>query len=58
MLGRVPNPSSALQGAAVLADPLVAELVVQPLVAVLATYEPDGAIHPDQPPGSAYCPSG
>jgi PPOX class probable F420-dependent enzyme len=45
MLGRMPNPSSALHGAGVLADPLVAELVVQPLVAVLATHEPDGSIH-------------
>ena len=34
-----------LQEAEVLADPLVAELLGQRLVAVLATHEPDGAIH-------------
>ena len=40
-----PTPSRRLQGAAALDDPLVAELLEKRLVAVLATHEPDGAIH-------------
>jgi Pyridoxamine 5'-phosphate oxidase len=41
----VPTPSRPLLGPAVLADPLVAELLGGRLVAVFATHEPDGAIH-------------
>lgn len=40
-----PTPSRHLRGAAALDDPLVAELLEKRLVAVLATHEPDGAIH-------------
>ena len=38
-------PSRALQGAAVLADALVSELLAARLVAVLATLEADGSVH-------------
>ena len=41
----VPTPSLRLRGAGVLADPLVAELLRQRLVAVLTTLEPDGSVH-------------
>ena len=40
-----PTPSTVLRGQAVLADPLVAELVDARLVGVLSTYDPDGFIH-------------
>jgi PPOX class probable F420-dependent enzyme len=40
-----PAPSRSLRGAAVLADPLVAELLAYRLVPVLTTLEPDGAVH-------------
>jgi len=41
-----PTPSRALRGpAAVLADPLVGELLGMRLVGVLSTLEQDGAIH-------------
>ena len=40
-----PTPSRALHGEAVLADALVSALLEARLVAVLATHEPDGAIH-------------
>ena len=40
-----PTPSRGLTGAAVLADPLVQELLEARLVGVLATLEPDGAVH-------------
>ena len=40
-----PTPSRELKGAAVLADPLVRELLELRLVAVLATNEPDGTVH-------------
>ena len=40
-----PTPSRRLRGAAALDDPLVAELLEKRLVAVLATHEPDEAIH-------------
>ena len=40
-----PTPSRSLHGAAVLADPLVHELLVARLVVVLATVEPDGSVH-------------
>lgn len=39
------TPSRALRGDAVLADTLVSELLGERLVAVLATLEPDGAVH-------------
>jgi PPOX class probable F420-dependent enzyme len=39
------TPSRALRGDAVLADALVSELLGERLVAVLATLEPDGAVH-------------
>jgi PPOX class probable F420-dependent enzyme len=38
-------PSRALRGDAVLADALVSELLGERLIAVLATLEPDGALH-------------
>ena len=40
-----PSPSSGLEGAAVIADPLVRELLAARLVGVLATLEPDGFVH-------------
>jgi PPOX class probable F420-dependent enzyme len=40
-----PTPSRRLRGAAALEDTLVGELLDKRLVAVLATHEPDGAIH-------------
>jgi nitroimidazol reductase NimA-like FMN-containing flavoprotein (pyridoxamine 5'-phosphate oxidase superfamily) len=40
-----PRPSRLLRGRAVLADPLVSELVQARLVSVLCTAEPDGVIH-------------
>jgi PPOX class probable F420-dependent enzyme len=40
-----PTPSSEVRGAAVLADPLVRELLAARLVGVLATLEPDGSVH-------------
>jgi PPOX class probable F420-dependent enzyme len=40
-----PAPSRGLTGAAVLADPLVQELLDARLVGVLTTIEPDGAVH-------------
>jgi PPOX class probable F420-dependent enzyme len=40
-----PVPSRLLQGGAILADPLVRELLVARTVAVLCTLEPGGAIH-------------
>lgn len=40
-----PVPSRSLRGQAVLADPLVRELLDAPLVAVLATFDRDGDIH-------------
>ena len=40
-----PTPSVELHGEAVLADPLVAELLAARLVGVLATIEPDGSVH-------------
>jgi PPOX class probable F420-dependent enzyme len=40
-----PTPSRGLTGGAVLADPLVRELLEVRLVGVLATIEPDGAVH-------------
>ena len=40
-----PSPSRELKDAAVLADPLVRELLELRLVAVLATNEPDGTVH-------------
>lgn len=40
-----PAPSRELRGAAILADPLVRELLALRLVAVLATLEPDGSVH-------------
>jgi len=40
-----PTPSLGLTGSAVLADPLVRELLEARLVGVLATIEPDGAVH-------------
>lgn len=42
--GGAPSPSRALRGAAVLADPLVRELLGRRLVAVLSTLEPDGSV--------------
>jgi PPOX class probable F420-dependent enzyme len=39
------TPSRRLRGASVLADPLVRELLDARLVVVLATIEPDGAVH-------------
>jgi PPOX class probable F420-dependent enzyme len=45
MLGLVSTPSRRLRGAAVLANPLVADLLERRLVAVFCTHEPDGAIH-------------
>ncbi len=44
-MSEAPTPSRELAGAAVLADPLVRELVELRLVAVLATNEPDGTVH-------------
>jgi PPOX class probable F420-dependent enzyme len=40
-----PTPSSTLRGEAVLADPLVAELLEARLIGVLATLDPDGGSH-------------
>ena len=40
-----PTPSRGLTGAEVLRDPLVRELLEARLVGVLATIEPDGAVH-------------
>jgi PPOX class probable F420-dependent enzyme len=40
-----PTPSRGLTGGAVLADPLVRELLEMRLVGVLATIEPDGTVH-------------
>ena len=40
-----PTPSRELRGNAVLADPLVRELLAMRLVGVLATLEPDGSVH-------------
>ena len=40
-----PLPSRRLRGEAVLADPLVRELLEARLVASLATLEPDGSVH-------------
>ncbi|HEX6723992.1 MAG TPA: pyridoxamine 5'-phosphate oxidase family protein [Gaiella sp.] len=40
-----PEPSRVLRGAAVLASPLVRELLDERLVAVLATLEPEGVPH-------------
>lgn len=40
-----PTPSARLRGGAVVADPLVRELLEARLVAVLATLEPDGVPH-------------
>jgi PPOX class probable F420-dependent enzyme len=40
-----PTPSVELHGEGVLADPLVQELLVARLIAVVATIEPDGSIH-------------
>jgi len=40
-----PTPSRSLRGPAVLADPLVRELVEARLIAVLTTLEPDGSVH-------------
>ena len=40
-----PTPSRELRGEAILADPLVAELLEARLVAVLATLEADGSVH-------------
>jgi PPOX class probable F420-dependent enzyme len=40
-----PAPSGGLTGGAVLADPLVRELLEARLVGVLATIGPDGAVH-------------
>lgn len=45
MTGDAPAASRGLRGRAVLADPLVRELLAARLVAVLSTHEPDGAIH-------------
>lgn len=47
MIARVsqPTPSLELQGEAVLADPLVAELLAARSIGVLATIEPDGSVH-------------
>lgn len=39
------TPSCSLRGTAVLADPLVRELLALRLVGVLATIEPDGGVH-------------
>jgi PPOX class probable F420-dependent enzyme len=39
------TPSRGLRGAAVIADPLVRELLDARLVVVLATIEPDGGVH-------------
>lgn len=43
--GAAPTPSRGLAGDAVLSDPLVRELLAARLVGVLATIEPDGAVH-------------
>jgi PPOX class probable F420-dependent enzyme len=40
-----PKPSGALRDGAVLADPLVRELLAARLIAVLTTLEPDGSVH-------------
>ena len=40
-----PQPSRLLRSAAVLADPLVRELLDAPLIGVFCTSEPDGVIH-------------
>jgi len=40
-----PTPSRSLRGAAVVADPLVGELLEACLVGLLATLEPDGSVH-------------
>jgi PPOX class probable F420-dependent enzyme len=40
-----PLPSRVLEGAAILADALVQELLAARLVGVLATLEPDGSVH-------------
>jgi PPOX class probable F420-dependent enzyme len=40
-----PTPSRRLVGEAILADPLVQELLAVRLVGVLATLEPDGSVH-------------
>ncbi len=46
-MGRMsqPAPSQELRGDAILAHPLVRELLAARLVAVLSTVEPDGAVH-------------
>jgi PPOX class probable F420-dependent enzyme len=46
-MGRVsdPTPSRTHRGEAILADPLVAELLGLRVVGVLATLEPDGSVH-------------
>jgi len=40
-----PQPSRVLRDEAILADPLVKELLAARLVGVLATLEPDGSVH-------------
>jgi PPOX class probable F420-dependent enzyme len=40
-----PTPSARLSGDEVFADPLVGELLEARLICVLATYDPEGAIH-------------
>ena len=45
MSEQAPTPSHRLSGPAVLASPLVSELLGLRVVAVLATHEPDGAVH-------------
>jgi len=40
-----PNPSRVLRGDAIVADPLVRELLAARLVGVLATLQPDGSVH-------------
>jgi PPOX class probable F420-dependent enzyme len=40
-----PTPSRRLKGRAILQDPLVRELLESRLVGVLATLDPDGAVH-------------
>src|SRR5262245_29119679 len=45
MADATPTPSRDLRGAAILADPLVRELLDARLIAVLTTLEPDGSVH-------------
>jgi PPOX class probable F420-dependent enzyme len=45
MSAQPPAASGLLKGPAALDDPLVAELLHKRLIAVIATHEPDGAIH-------------